>query len=128
MVLDTSAVVAVIFGEPEAATLIDKLLAADRCLIGTPTIFETTLILTRIYGQESSREAQRFLDEFGVVEIPFSRLHADAAQEAFIRFGKGRHKACLNLGDCQSYAVAKVAEAPLLFIGQDFSQTDITPA
>jgi ribonuclease VapC len=128
MILDTSAVVAMIREEQSAEVLLEKVREAGFIGIGTPTLFETTVVLIRRHGLPGHTALSGFLEERGVATIPFDRWHWYAAEEAFICFGKGRHPACLNLGDCMSYATARIAEEPLLFVGDDFARTDIAPA
>lgn len=128
MILDTSAVVALIREELGADVLLEKVECADYVGIGAPTLVEATVVLGRRFGSSGLLTLERFLDEREVSVIPFEDRHWRAAQGAFICFGKGRHRASLNLGDCMSYATARVAEEPLLFIGNDFARTDIAPA
>ena len=126
--VDTSAIVASALGEPEIVAF-DKAIERHKALVGTPTLFEVASVLaTRMPGQH-----RRFLDRFmarrSVSVIPFEQRHLLAAMEGLERFGKGRgHPAQLNLGDCLSYAVAKVHGLPLLFKGDDFTHADIEPA
>lgn len=127
MILDTSAILAVLFREALYEQLVDKLLRAERKGVGAPTLVETSLVLTGRLGP-SQGMVDRFLQEFGVIPIPFGEAHWRTGADAFLRYGKGRHPAALNFGDCQSYAVAKLAQQPLLFLGNDFSQTDLTAA
>ncbi|HET7574672.1 MAG TPA: type II toxin-antitoxin system VapC family toxin, partial [Solirubrobacterales bacterium] len=96
--------------------------------IGAPTLVEVTIVLVRRYGEVGRTALWNFLGERQVLAIPFDGRHWSAASDAFLRFGKGRHPARLNLGDCMTYAVARVAGEPLLFIGNDFAKTDIAPA
>lgn len=128
MILDTSAVLAILFGEPGFEKLVDRILAADLVGIGTPTLSETAVLLIAKLGPEGRGILERFLDEFGIVLVPFGEQHWRTALDAFTRFGKGRHRAALNLGDCFSYATAKLADVPLLYAGTGFSHTDIEPA
>jgi ribonuclease VapC len=128
MILDTSAVVAVVQREQGIDDLLAKMNAAGQVGMGTPTLVEATVVLVRRFGVPGRVGLERFLDEQGVCFIPFEHRHWRAAQDAFVRFGKGRHAAALNLGDCMSYATASVAGEPLLFVGDDFGRTDIAPA
>jgi ribonuclease VapC len=97
-------------------------------LIGAPTLFESAMVLTSRTGPQARSVLEAAIRRMGVMIVPFSGDHVHWATSAFLRFGKGRHPAALNFGDCMSYAVAKVAGMPLLYSGNDFSQTDITPA
>jgi ribonuclease VapC len=128
MVLDTSAVIAAIGDEEGAEELVDKMDRADHLAIGTPTLVEATVVLVRRYGPDGLEGLFRFLNERQVVFVAFEDQHREVAGEAFIRYGKGRHPASLNYGDCMTYATAKVADQPLLFTGNDFARTDIAPA
>lgn len=125
MIVDTSALVAVTFAEPGYQDLIPKLADAPSAGMGTPTITETGLVLASRLGRDSRDLVVRLLDEFSIEEIPFGGQHWREAVDAYLRFGKGRHKARLNLGDCLTYAVARLANEPLLFVGDDFRQTDL---
>ena len=124
MIVDTSALVAVFLKEPGAEALVAKLGAAGTIAIGAPTLVEAGIVLTARVGHEAQALLSQFLTEFGVVTVPFGDAHWRAAVDAYRRFGKGRHKAGLNFGDCMSYAIAKLAGQPLLCTGKDFAQTD----
>lgn len=128
MILDSSAVIAILFQEAGYEDLVAKIATAGVVGIGTPTLAECSLVLTWRAGGNGRTLLGRFLQRFGIVEIPFTPDHWRAAQEAFERFGKGRHPAGLNFGDCLSYAVARTAGQPLLFIGNDFIHTDLESA
>lgn len=125
MILDTSAIVAIVFQEPECDGLIEKLVAAQDPAMGAPTILETAIVLTARLRQDATGLLQRFLQEFSIETVPFGVPHWREAHEAYLRYGKGRHRAQLNFGDCMSYAIAKLARRPLLFVGRDFARTDI---
>jgi len=125
MILDSSAVVAILLREPGYESLLTKLAAASAAGIGVPTLTETTIVMSgRIQGDARGWLA-RFLTEASVVTIPFGDVHWGAAVDAWLKFGKGRHPAGLNFGDCMAYATAKVSGVPLLCAGEDFPQTDI---
>ena len=128
MILDTSALLAVIFKEPGHESVIEKLLAPGKRGVGTPTLAEAGLVLTGRIEADGEALLSGFLRQFEVILVPFGDLHWKAAVEAFRRFGKGRHPASLNFGDCLSYATAKLAGRPLLFVGEDFSKTDLEAA
>ena len=125
MILDTSAVVALMLKEPGWEIQFRKLVSAPRAGIGSPTTAETGIVLRARIGSVGPSLLERFLQEFGIETIPFGDLHWRKAIEAYSRFGKGQHPAGLNFGDCMAYAVAKVADEPLLCRGDDFSKTDI---
>ncbi|MDQ3396349.1 MAG: type II toxin-antitoxin system VapC family toxin [Deinococcota bacterium] len=126
MVLDSSAIVAISLDEAEAEALILKVRSSSLVAVGAPTLVETGLVLTSRLGGEALLE--RFMRDHQVQVLPFGEGHWSVAIEAFKRFGKGRHPAKLNLGDCYSYATAKVAGEPLLYVSADFSQTDLERA
>lgn len=125
MIVDTSAILAIMLKEPEENRLRVALADADSAGIGAPTLAETAIVLGNRIGFEKGGLLQRVIQEFGIAVIPFGDLHWSEAVDAYERFGKGRHKAALNFGDCMSYATARIAGQPLLFIGQDFRETDI---
>jgi ribonuclease VapC len=126
--LDSSALLAILFGEPGYLDLVDRVLAADVVRIGTPTLTETAVVLTARRGRRGGDELTGLLEELGVAVVPFTLAHHDAAARAYERYGRARHKANLNFGDCLSYAVASLAGDALLFVGEDFRRTDIEPA
>ena len=128
MVLDSSAIVAIHLREPGHERLIDKIDAAEVVVVGVPTLLETAMVLTARLGQDARPMLFAFLRRVEAEVIPFNEEHLDAAATAFIRFGRGRHPAALNFGDCMSYAVASVAGMPLLSTGADFRRTDIPQA
>jgi len=124
VILDTSAILAILFREPEWDRLIGALEGAASIACGAPTLAETGIVLGHRQGFASGK-LQRFVQEFGVRSVPFSDEHWAQAVHAYEKFGKGRHGANLNFGDCLSYSVAKLSRLPLLFVGDDFSQTDL---
>jgi ribonuclease VapC len=128
MILDSSALIALIFKEPGHGQVMDKLTGSEYLGIGTPTLAETGIVLTARMGHLSNSLLVGLLQELGINEIPFGPAHWREAVDAYQRFGRRRHPARLNFGDCLSYATAKLAGQPLLFIGHDFSQTDIEQA
>jgi ribonuclease VapC len=125
VILDTSAVIAIILKQPGFEHVLQKLAAADTGGIGAPTLAETAIVLRARLGIDSRGILGRFLQEFRVITIPFGDDHWRETVEAFGRYGKGIHPASLNFGDCMSYAVAKLAQQPLLCVGEDFPQTDL---
>jgi ribonuclease VapC len=128
VILDTSAVVAMIREEQGADALVEKVREAPRVAIGTPTLVEATAVLIGRHDLPGHTALTTFLQEREVVLVAFDERHWYAAEEAFVRFGKGRDAAGLNFGDCMSYAVARIEREPLLFTGNDFAKTDIPPA
>lgn len=125
MVIDTSALVAMMTGEATAERLIRALEADPERLVSTATIVETSLVLMGRYGDAGDVQLDRFLRSIGAEVVPVGEEHATIARDAALRFGKGRHPAGLNFGDCFSYALAAARGAPLLFVGDDFRQTDV---
>jgi ribonuclease VapC len=125
VVLDTSAVLALLQGEKEADRILAALADAEVRRVSAATVVEAGIVLQARYGDHGERELDLFLQRAEVEVIPFSEEHATVARQAFRRFGKGRHPAALNFGDCFAYALAVVLDHPLLFVGADFSATDV---
>ncbi len=125
MILDSSAVVAVVMQEPGYQTVLERLTGAARLAIGTPTLTESAIVLSARLGTDARGLLARLLTEGSIVTIPFTDAHFGVALDAWWRFGKGRHAAALNFGDCMAYAVARVADEPLLCTGNDFPRTDL---
>jgi len=128
VILDTSAIVAIATEEPGCLDLIDKLNDASTLGIGAPTLVETALVLRSRLTSEPRAFLERFLSDWNVTVVPFGEDHWKAAAEAHTRYGRGRHKAALNFGDCLSYATAKLADMSLLCTRADFAKTDLTIA
>jgi ribonuclease VapC len=128
MILDTSAMVAILYREPEAAAFVQLIHDADLCRISVATYVELSMVLENQLGPGGMRQAEAFIRRAGIVIEPVTIDHGELARQAFLDFGKGRHKAGLNYGDCFSYALAKATGEPLLFKGDDFSLTDIEAA
>jgi ribonuclease VapC len=128
MVLDSSAIIAIELRESGFERLIDRIGEAKAVVIGVPTMFETVIVLSRRRGQDARPWLRGFLRSAEAEAVPFTEEHLDAAIDAFLRFGRGRHPAKLNFGDCMAYAVAAVAGMPLLYTGNGFAQTDIPAA
>lgn len=128
MVIDTSALVAILNREPEAQSFIDAIAADSRRLISAATLQETVVVIASRYGEAGLRELDLFLHKAAIETVPFGAEQQALAREAFLTFGRGRHPARLNFGDCFSYALSKSSGEALLFKGHDFSQTDVRPA
>ena len=129
MIVDSSAIVAIVFREPGFESLIDRLTHPEAtAAIGTPTIAETGLVLSARMRSDATTLVAGLLAQFEIVEVPFDESHWPLAIAAFNRYGKGRHRAGLNFGDCLTYAVARLADEPLLFVGDDFAATDLDAA
>jgi ribonuclease VapC len=128
LILDTSAILAIVFQEPEQDDFLRKIGGAPIVGIGAPTLVETTIVLTVRLGEQAQRLTTAIVDLAGIVVISFDAPHSKLAAETWLRFGRGRHPAGLNFGDCMAYATARLAGRPLLCKGDDFSQTDLTLA
>ena len=128
MIVDTSALVAILRREPDALAYSRALERASRKLMAAPTLLEMSMVIIGRKGEAASAGIEQFLSRAGIEVLPFSPAAARVAVEAFIRYGKGRHPAGLNFGDCISYAVAKTEVMPLLFKGSDFNLTDVEVA
>ena len=128
MIVDTSALVSITLEETGHERLLRVLKDEGGAGVGAPTLVETGLVLELLLGQRRQALVGRFFVEAGLEVIPFGEDHWPVALEAFVRFGKGRHPARLNFGDCLTYAVALLADEPLLCLGGDFAQTDLTLA
>jgi ribonuclease VapC len=128
VIVDSSALVAMVFSEPDAEALITKLSHATRAGLGTPTLAETGMVLSARLGIDPQPLLIRLLDEFSILEVPFAEPHWREAIFAFRRYGRGRHPARLNFGDCLAYATARLADEPLLYVGTDFAATDLETA
>jgi ribonuclease VapC len=126
MVIDTSALMAIQFGEPEAKKF--QLIIQPRMMIGAPTLLEYYLVVGGRYGDVGRLEAEALVERLDLAIINFTEKEALIAADAFMRFGKGKHKAKLNFGDCMAYALAKSLGVPLLYKGGDFALTDIKSA
>lgn len=125
MILDTSAIVAVLLKEPGSDAMIEKMLGATITGVGAPTLAETAIVLSARLGLDARALLSRFLLESSTLAVPFAEIHFSTAVEAWLRFGKGRHPAALNFGDCLAYATAKLAGEPLLCSGDGFARTDL---
>ena len=125
MILDSSAIVAVLLAEPGYEAVLERIMKAPLVACGAPTVAETGLVLSSKLRRDARPLVNEFLREAEVEIIPFSREHAEVAVEAYLRFGKGRHPAGLNFGDSMTYAMARVSGLPLLFVGDDFPKTDL---
>jgi ribonuclease VapC len=125
LVIDTSAVVALLEEEETASGLRSALAADDVRLISTVSVLEATCVLGARRGPAAVLELTLFFSEFHLEQSPFDNEQLSIAQKAWLLYGRGRHPAKLNFGDCASYALAQSKGEPLLFVGGDFSQTDV---
>ena len=129
MTLDSSALLAILFSEAGYLELIDRILEADHVRVGSPTLVETVLVLAgRRPRLAAAPTVEALVKELGVTVVPFGEHEYELAVDAFLRFGRGRHPAGLNFGDCLAYGTAAAANDSLMFVGGDFARTDITRA
>jgi len=128
MTVDSSALLAILFAEPSHLELVDRILEADHVRIGAPTLVEANMVVTGRRRKPAAGEVEALAKELGITVVPFGEAEYRVAIDAFLRFGRGRHAASLNFGDCLAYASASVARDTLLFVGDDFARTDIAPA
>ena len=125
MVIDTSAMAAIFFHEPERERLLAALALDQRRLMSAATLLELQMVFSRSSSEAGWAIVAAVLDQFKIEVVAFTREQALAAGEAFRRYGKGRHQARLNFGDCFAYALAKTTDEQLLFKGNDFTETDL---
>lgn len=128
MIVDTSAFIAILFEEPERPAFVKLMLEAKSVKVAAPNWFETCIVRDSRAKADPRVTTNRLLAELGVDIVPFDAGMAELARDAYRRYGRGNHPARLNFGDCMAYALAKSTAQPLLFKGQDFTRTDITPA
>ena len=128
MILDSSPLVAILAGEPDAELYIQAISRTPRCRISAGNFIELSMVVESQFPVEVLRQCDALFRRVGIVIEPVTVEHAHLARQAFHDFGKGRHPAGLNFGDCFAYALAKHTGEPLLFKGNDFSQTDIVSA
>ena len=125
MVIDTSALIAILFGEPEAEAFARALADDPKKLISTFNALETAIVVEAKKGEVGGRELDLLLHRAGIEIVALNLDQVELARSAWRNYGKGNHPAGLNIGDCCAYALAKYTGEPLLFKGEDFSQTDI---
>jgi ribonuclease VapC len=125
MVIDTSALLAILQGEPERRAFNEAIEAADSRSLSAASFVEVSIVIEARFGAEGVGHLDRFLERAGVNVVPLDVEQGKRARLAWSRFGKGRHQAALNVGDCFSFALAQVLGEPLLFKGEDFSRTDV---
>lgn len=128
MIIDSSAILTILFAEPDAAVFAKAMSEADACKISAATFVEVAVVVEAQTQDRGSRQLDAFLRRAGFVIEPVTEEQAHLARQAYSDFGKGRHPAGLNFGDCFSYALAKASGEALLFKGGDFSKTDIVSA
>ena len=128
IIIDTSAIIAILKDEPERRSFTETIEQAETCVMSAVNYVEASMVLEARNGYEGLRDFDLFLLKAGIIIETVDAEQAKTARDAFSKFGKGRHKAGLNFGDCFSYALAKTIGAPLLFKGNDFNHTDIRSA
>ncbi len=128
MVIDTAALVTILQDEPERRLFNETIEAAESRLISAATFLETSIVIETRYGSEGLRDLDLYLIKAEIEIFPVDVNQANAARRAYHLYGRGRHGAGLNFGDCFSYALARTMDQSLLFKGDDFPRTDITPA
>jgi ribonuclease VapC len=126
MVIDTSALAAIFFAEPERQKFLTAIAAAESRLVSAATVLETGIVLEGRQGEAAGREFDLFVVRASLQVVPVDAEQVDIARSAWRKFGKGRHPAALNFGDCFSYALAKATGELLLAKGTDFAATDIS--
>lgn len=127
MIIDTSALLAILADEPERRAFNEAIEAADARYMSVATFVEASIVIEARHGAEGLRELDLLLDRAGIELVDVDVEQGKLARQAYSRFGKGRHPAGLNFGDCFSYALAKAHGERLLFKGNDFYATDLTP-
>ncbi len=127
MVIDTSAMVAILLGEPEAESFALAIAGDPIRLVSAFSALEAGIVMEAKKGESAGRELDLLLHQARVEIVPLTAEQFEIARSAWRKYGKGRHPAGLNIGDCCSYALAKSSGEPLLFKGNDFSQTDVEP-
>ena len=125
MVIDTSALIAILQDEPERRILNEAIEAAESCAMSTGSFLETSMVIESRYGPDGTRDLDLFISKARISLASVDADQAYVARDAFRRYGRGRHPAGLNFGDCFAYALAKMLDEPLLFKGNDFVLTDI---
>ena len=128
MILDTSALLAIFLAEDEAGEFSRMITETNVCRLSVVSRLELSIVLERKGTPDVTRHAERFLRDAGIVEEPVTLQQGELARQAFYDFGRGRHKASLNFGDCFAYALAKAMREPILFKGNDFARTDLQAA
>jgi ribonuclease VapC len=128
MIIDTSAVLAILFAEEDAEHYAEAISRADVCLMSAANYLEAGVVIDNQIGAAAGRQLDALITRAGIRVEAITRDHADIARQAYLDFGKGNHPARLNFGDCFAYALSKKKGLPLLFKGDDFSKTDLAIA
>lgn len=125
MVIDTSAILAILFNEPDAEYFETALVSDPSRLMSAASVLEASIVIESRLGEAGGQEFDQLLQVAQITIVPVTAQQIEVARQAYRTYGKGRHPAGLNYGDCFAYALAKTTNEPLLFKGSDFSQTDI---
>ena len=128
MIVDSSALLAILFSEPDARKQANAIMAASPCRMSVANVLEASIVVERRGGDAAAHELDTLLESAQIELVPVTVEHLEAARRAWRRFGKDNHPAALNFGDCFAYALAKATGEPLLFEGEDFAQTDVEAA
>jgi ribonuclease VapC len=128
IVVDTSALVAVVTGETAGERCVEILGSAQAISVSAVSLVEAGIVLESRHGPTVAGELDLLIQALQIMVVPVDAAQAAIARQAYRLYGKGRHPAALNFGDCFSYALARLSVAPLLFVGNDFNQTDIEAA
>jgi len=126
MIIDTSAIFAILFNEPDAEYFEAALAADSTCSMSAASLLETAIVVEARLGEAGGRELDLLVHATQITVVPFTAAQAEVARIGYRTYGKGRHPAGLNYGDCFAYALAKTSGEPLLCKGNDFPQTDLT--
>jgi ribonuclease VapC len=126
MIIDTSAILAILFNEDDAQVYAEAISRADSCRVSAATFVEAAIVVESQTKNNGSRQLDAFIRRAAITIEPVTEDQAHTARQAFTDFGKGRHPAGLNYGDCFSYALSKATREPLLFKGKDFAKTDLS--
>jgi ribonuclease VapC len=127
MVIDSSALVAILFGESEADRFVDAVAGAELRLMSAANLLEAAIVVDNQLGSAAGRQLDRFVEQARIEIEPVTEEQVRIARQAYVDFGRGNHPAGLNFGDCFAYALARATGEPLLFKGEDLARTDIRP-
>jgi ribonuclease VapC len=128
MVIDSSALLAILFAEPDANRYSDAIAEAATRLLSAANFLESGIVIDNQVNPAAGRQLDRLVDQAGIAIVAVTAAHVAIARQAYLDYGKGNHPAALNFGDCFAYALGKATGEPLLFKGDDFSQTDLRSA
>jgi len=128
LIVDSSAIISILYAEDDAKVFVDAVADATQCLMSAANYMETAVVVDRQRGAEAGRQFDALIARAAIQIEPVTREQADIARQAYLEFGKGKHPAALNFGDCFSYALARSLHLPLLYKGNGFSLTDIESA